>query len=363
MTAVGRRALLGVVTAGLLAALAVPSAGWAAGPAPVRVHQNVPYGTSAQGLPLDADVYTPAAEAEPAAVVILVHGGGFTSGDKVSDAQYAAALAAVGFVAVNVDYTLAAPGKRGYPEQVREIQRAIRWSIAHARQFGGDPHRLALVGFSAGGYLAAMAGLLDSGLPGRPVRAVITLSAPLDIPAVYRELRARIAACGYRPSCPKLPHSPSLSAFATLFDFLGCTRGKCPVKLIKDASPSEHVTATAPAFLIFNSAHELVPRSQATDMGKVLRAAGIPEKVVIVPGSQHGQSYVPKVSLAILNFLRRELGNPRLQLAASSAPARSPGTAVPLLVACCALVAAGSIGIVLLAARKRVAGTGDGAAR
>jgi acetyl esterase len=357
VTAVSRRVLRAVLAACLLAIVAAPLAGGDASATstnPVRVHQNVVYGKSPQGVPLTSDVYSPASDTEPSPVVVMVHGGGFSNGDKQGDAAYAEAMAAIGFVTVNVDYTLATPTSAGYPDQVQEIQSAVRWSIAHARQYGGDPGKVALIGFSAGGYLAAMAGLLDSDLPGRPVKAVVTLSAPLDFSALDQTLRARVAACGYRTSCPQLPQAPQLSSFGTLFEFLGCPTGKCSAALIQAASPSSHVTASAPAFLMFNSADELIPRSQATDMAAALRAARVPENVVIVPGTQHGAAYLPQVSPSIANFLDRQVGLPPSGVPASNTPVRSSGP-LPVLVVCCAVAAAGSLAVVLLAARRRTA--------
>lgn len=356
----GRFAFRAGVAAGLLAAVAACSAGQATpGPIPtsqMQVHQNVVYGHSAAGAPLSEDVYSPTGDTTPGAVVIIVHGVFFTSGARQSVTSYAWSLAADGFLAVNVDYSLVKPGGGGgYPQQVQEIQQAVQWSIAHARQYGGDPRRIALVGFSAGAYLSAMAGLLDSDLPGRPVKAVVTLSAPLDLPALDQLFHARLAACGTNPSCPQVPQAPPLSDYyGPLFAFLGCSKGNCPAQLIRQASPSSHVTASSPAFLMFNSAREVTPSSQATDMGRLLHAAGVPEQVVIVSGSNPGQGYLGTVSPAILKFLGQRLGLPQPQLAASSTPARSTGTLAALVV-CCVLAAAGSLGAVLLVTRRRAA--------
>lgn len=361
MIPLGRRALRAWLAAGLLAVISAGSACAASAAAnPDQVHPNVVYGTSPAKAPLRADVYTPAARTGPAPVLVIVHGGGFDSGDKAGESQYSAAMASVGFVTVNVNYTLSTPGSAGYPDQVREIRQAIGWTIAHAGEYGGDPHRLALVGFSAGGYLAAMGGLLDSGLPGRPIKAVVTLSAPLDLPAIVRLLHARVAACGYRTSCPQLPLAPRLSAFGTLFDFLGCPQGNCSDALVHDASPSSHVTAAAPDFLIYNSTDELMPRGQATDMGNALRAAGVPAQVVIVPGSEHGEGYLPEVAGNIEKYLAAKLGIQVSRLVVIHAPSSSARSAgfPALLVACCALAAAGSFGLIVFAVRRRAAARG-----
>lgn len=339
----------------IVGAIGAICAGCGSGPSkasiPTTVHANVTYGRSTTGTRLAEDVYSANDRTGSAPMIIVIHGGGFTSGDKQGISQYARALASVGFVVAGINYTLVSPHHAGYPEQVNEVRRAIRWNVANARRFGANPDRIGLLGFSAGGYLAAMAGLLDSGSPGRPVRAVVTLSAPLDLPAIDQLLRARLAACGYRPSCPQLPHAPRLSAFGTMFAFLGCPTGKCSSKLIREASPSSHVTAKAPPFLIFNSADELIPESQATDMGSLLRRAGAPEQVVIVPGTRHATGYAPEVSATILKFLSRELGFAPLRRFGDGKTASSEGQA--LLVTVCAIIACGSVLVVGIGVRRR----------
>ncbi len=343
--------LRAAVATGLLSVLCVSVAGCGPKPGtasqPVQERQNLVYGRSSSGLPLTEDVYSPKKRTKPAPVVIVIHGGGFTSGDKQGTAAYAAALAAVGFVAVNVNYSLTSPG---YPEQVKEIQHAIKWNVARAGEIGGDPHRVGILGFSAGGYLGAMASLLNNEQQAQRVDAVVTLSAPLDLPALDQLLRARLAACGYRSYCRKMPHLPALSAFGTLFRFLGCPTGKCSSKLISEASPSSHVTARAPAFLMFNSTDELIPSRQPTEMANALRLAGAPAQVVSVPGTAHAAGYVPQVSPAILKFLRQRLGgSSRLQIGEDPS---SPSGDLTLLVVICALIVAGSLALILLAVRR-----------
>jgi acetyl esterase/lipase len=106
---------------------------------------------------------------------------------------------------------------------------------------------------------------------------------------------------------------------------------------------------------MFNSAHELVPASQPADMGKALRAAGVPEQVVIVPGSQHGASYVSQESPTLIKFLGRYLTPSRVRLVATGKSAPSSGTPLWLIILC-AVVAAGSLAAALLATRRRTAG-------
>ena len=354
MTGFSRRARLAAVVGLLALALtciaglaSTAMASTAANPNPQKVYPSVIYGKSDKGAPVKADVYSPQSANGPVLVVIIVHGGGWDTGDKAGESAYAGAMASEGFVTVNVNYTLSSSTSPGYPDQVQEVQQAIKWTIAHASQYGGDPSRVALVGFSAGAYLIAMAGQLDSTLPGHPIKAIVTLSAPFDFTLVQQMLQQRVAMCGYATSCPQDKQDPpqdTLAAFATMYDFLGCPSGNCSNSLLKSASPVSHVSLSSPPFLIFNSSDELIPHNQATTMASALQAAGVPEQVVIVPGSQHGEAYLPEVDGTILKYLGERLGLPGLKPPANNTPAGSSST-VKVLVVCCVVVVAGSLAV------------------
>jgi acetyl esterase/lipase len=81
----------------------------------------------------------------------LIHGGGFTTGDRFYFFGYAQQLAAAGFVAATIDYTLNA----GYEVPTQDAVDAFEWLKGVNRV---DPTRVALVGWSAGGYLAELVG-------------------------------------------------------------------------------------------------------------------------------------------------------------------------------------------------------------
>ncbi|TWG07391.1 alpha/beta hydrolase [Saccharopolyspora dendranthemae] len=88
-------------------------------------------------------------------VLVYFHGGGWVLGDLESHDGLARTLAnAVGAIVISVDYRLA-PEHR-YPAAVEDAYSATVWAAAHAEEIGGDASRLAVVGDSAGGNLAAV---------------------------------------------------------------------------------------------------------------------------------------------------------------------------------------------------------------
>ncbi len=177
----GRRGLLALLAAGGAAACspfrvlnALPS-----DPAR-RVAQGVPYGSDPRQA---LDVYAPASGGEGRPVLVFFYGGSWATGARKDYAFAGRSLAAEGFVTVVPDYRLV-PQVR-FPGFVEDGAAAVAYARAHAREWGGDPGRIALAGHSAGAYIAAMLALdprflAKAGAPGGTVRAWAGLSGPYD---------------------------------------------------------------------------------------------------------------------------------------------------------------------------------------
>ncbi len=136
---------------------------------------------------LHLDIFHPAS-GQDCPGVLMVHGGGWRSGDRSMEIPLAQQLAARGYVAVAVEYRLSPEAR--YPAAMHDIKAALRWMRAHAAQYGIDPQRIAISGESAGGQLAALAGYTgdiaelegsggDDGYSSR-VQAVIDIDGILD---------------------------------------------------------------------------------------------------------------------------------------------------------------------------------------
>ena len=111
---------------------------------------------------LKLDVYEPDGFSGKRPGVVVVHGGGWFSGDK-GDPFYVAqckCLADKGFVAYSINYRLAPVYH--YPAQVDDVQRAVRWIRANADTYHLDPERLGGMGDSAGGHLVSLLGTRDT---------------------------------------------------------------------------------------------------------------------------------------------------------------------------------------------------------
>ncbi len=124
------------------------------------------------------DIYRPS-RAGRHSVVIFIHGGGLTEGDRTWYRAVGASLAAGGYVAV-------IPSYRYYPAtnpigSARDIIDAVRWTATHIAHYGGNPKRIILIGHSAGGWMVDLAMMnhqlwIGTGFSHAPVAAAAYLS-------------------------------------------------------------------------------------------------------------------------------------------------------------------------------------------
>jgi acetyl esterase/lipase len=103
------------------------------------------------------DLYLPDNGDQPYPLLVAIHGGGFSSGDK-GDGQVVPVLSGLarGYAIASLDYRLSPEAT--FPAAISDVKAAIRWLRAHAGEFRLDGSRVALWGDSAGGNLAALAG-------------------------------------------------------------------------------------------------------------------------------------------------------------------------------------------------------------
>lgn len=218
---------LGMLTACVLVAMLALAATADAAPG-FRVVRDVRVPTS-DGSSVTVDVWKTrpgraprAAQGRRRPVALLVHGGGWHSGDKRQweQSRWAQRLAGRGWVVVNANYRLACTvdvSARDARERddrlcghamrtsIADVRATLRFTARMARNWGGDPSRIVLFGASAGGQLAMLAG----SDPTRPagVRAVVAIAPPTDLAWVGAH--------------PELPLHPSASRS------IGCSMSEC----------------------------------------------------------------------------------------------------------------------------------------
>jgi len=241
------------------------------------IDRDVTYG-KVDAVDLKMDVYYPQKKADgPWPVVVYVHGGGWTRGDKADgqeDRQLFTSLVDRGFLVVSVNYRLAPQYK--FPAQIEDVKCAVRYLRANAGKYNLDPERIGAMGGSAGGHLVSLMGVTDGdegleGTGGNPdqssrVQAVVDMFGPSDLTvefeggAVARQLGNLV---------------------------FGATDKDAPI--LKLASPITHITADDPPFLILQGREDtLVPPSQSQELYDRLTAGRVPAQLVLVEHAGHG---------------------------------------------------------------------------
>lgn len=129
-----------------------------------------------------ANVYHPDGAAG-CPVIVYFHGGRWREGHPAFYDHFAAPWVEAGAVFVSCGYRLAP--EHTIADAVDDAERAVRWAVRNAPEFGGDPHRVTVAGHSAGGHLTAMVTMTDwaeprGGLAGNVIGAVC-MSPPVDL--------------------------------------------------------------------------------------------------------------------------------------------------------------------------------------
>ncbi len=249
------------------------------------------------GETLVADLYLPKG-AGPFPAVLWLHGGGWSGGDRKQLRRQAAYMASHGVAGVAIEYRL--DPKYHYPAPIFDAKEAVRWMRKNAAKYHIDPKRIAAVGSSAGGHLAALMGVTngDPAVEGNgcckhyssAVQAVVAFNGIYDL-KVMSVGRARMVTRFLGQPCGT--------------DAMTC----------RAASPVTHVKNGDPPFLIMHgTADQTAPFGQAQAMVKALRAAGDTADFFIAPHAPHTfwaqkQWYVPSRE-AMRTFLDRALAVP-----------------------------------------------------
>jgi len=126
---------------------------------PIRYWSDLPYAPEG-GARQMLDVYLPETGDGPFPTILAIHGGGFITRSKSLYSRMAAHLNELGYAVVATNYRLAP--KYSYPAQVEDVFCALAWVHTNHATYGFDVEHTFVTGGSAGGYLAAMLGTVDT---------------------------------------------------------------------------------------------------------------------------------------------------------------------------------------------------------
>lgn len=232
---------------------------------------DIVFGT-AGGTNLMLDAFVPEGDG-PFPTCILVHGGGWTQGNKTKFiTPLFEPLSKAGFTWFTINYRLA-PQDR-FPACIEDVETAIRWVKAHAADYKADPKRIALIGESAGGHLVSLAGVRAKA--DTRVAAVVPFYAPHDLEA-------------------RVKQSQTIPAWTTAL--FGLTElDDAAWKTLRDASPINHIHGGLPPYLLIHGTKDtLVPFEQSLKFQEKMQAAGNVCDLIIVEGGAHGMGGWEKI--------------------------------------------------------------------
>ncbi|MEA3478884.1 MAG: alpha/beta hydrolase, partial [Bacteroidota bacterium] len=237
-------------------------------PENIEVHKDIVY-KQVDSISLQLDIYKQKNLSEAAPVLIFIHGGGWSKGKRSDYLPYLLDYAQKGYVTVTVSYRLS--GVALFPAAVQDVQAAVQWIRDHSTEHMINPEKVALIGGSAGGHLAMMAGYADEA-EGHKVQAVVNLYGPTDLTTEYARNRGEC------------------------LNFLGKSYMESP-DLYRLASPLTHISSDDPPTLIFHGTIDsLVPVSQSDSLHRWLDRAGVPNEYHRLKGWPHTMDLSTKVN-------------------------------------------------------------------
>lgn len=232
-----------------------------------QVHRDLPYAEPKNERQM-LDIYTPA-NAKDRPILFWIHGGGWRRGEKNTLQKKPLAFTNKGYILVSTAYRFAP--QVTVQEMTGDIAKSIRWVHDHAKEYGGDPNTIIVLGHSAGAHLAALVCTDESylkaeGLSLKNVKGCI----PVDV-SVY-DIPKRLKDGG----------SVGPGTFTALF---GDT-----LESQQNYSPAFHVAAgkNIPPFLILHVADRADTKAQSQWFADKLRAAKVTAEVVAAEGKTHG---------------------------------------------------------------------------
>jgi acetyl esterase/lipase len=294
--------------------------------------KTVPYAT-VDGHALEADVYVAGGGKGSGTTrpIVVVHGGGWSSGDKGDASRFSQWLADNARATV-FDIAYRTSPQPNWKAAVGDVKCAIAWVKSHATDpdWNIDVAKVTLLGRSAGGHLALLAAYTP-GDPKLPPSCAIEGAAaakpeakpddkaPAENKAAAEpqgvDTRVEAVIAYYAPTdlAWGFAHPGNQSAYdiaAKIRGFVGSPPDGA-ADLYKLLSPTERVTAAAPrTFLIHGGRDQMIPKQHMELMADKLHAAEVRHETLLIPYAQHGFDFVfggfseQIVEVVLLRFLQ-----------------------------------------------------------
>ncbi len=253
-------------------------------PGRVTIENDVVFGTGG-ARDLKCDLYYPPNEEDDRPGVLIVHGGGWQTGDRDQLKYYGIQLARYGFVGVACEYRLSEEAI--WPAQVCDVKAALRWMRANATRLGIDADKICVTGNSAGAHLALMLGCDTDEFEGEGGSMGVS-SECAAVAAIYPPTRLSLGKNG--------------DAHNRLFG------DAASESVAANASPINYADRPfPPTLLIHGNADTVVPCDESFNMYHALKKAGAAVELHMFDGAPHAFDSLPEfaricVQLIVLYF-------------------------------------------------------------
>jgi acetyl esterase/lipase len=264
------------------------------------------------GLDLSATIYKPKSTA-PLPVLVDVHGGAWSSGDRTGDKLYCAELAKSGLLVVSVDFRQAPDYQ--HPAGSADVAAAVRYVRLNAKSLNADASRIGLIGSSSGGHLA----LLESLRPDVPQHKGTPILGPDGKYATHDDISAKV---NYVVAMWPVSDPAARYRYAVRAKIEGLQKGSLGYfkdeDQMWDASVQRIVTAgeikTLPNILVIQPGNDSnIPQDMTFDLMHAWQARGGKLDYAFYPGQPHAFGHRPSEATAdliktVASFIGRQNG-------------------------------------------------------
>ena len=231
---------------------------------PSASYLDVSYGNDAQQK---MDVYLPAKRNERTRLVIIIHGGGWSAGDKSDFTNFINEFQnrLPGYALANLNYRLVTANGNYFPTQENDILSAVEFLKSKTKDYNISQDYI-FVGISAGAHLALLQGYKHNDV--LQPKGIVSFFGPVDLERLYDNSDASI------PDQLKFIMNATLEANQNIFF------ESSPINFVTDKS--------APTLMLHGDKDVLVPIEQAYMLQQKLEANGVFNKLIVYPGEGHG---------------------------------------------------------------------------
>lgn len=263
-------------------------------------------------VPLKMDILKPQSET-PLPVVVFIPGGGFVSSNKDAYIQQKLKIAESGYIVVSIEYRTIPDCV--FPQPLEDVKSAIRYLRGNAKKFNIDKDNIAIMGNSAGGYLAALVGVtngiskFDKGdylEESSDVKAAIDIYGLSDLTSIGYGYPEEVQKVHMSPAAPEalwvhgMPLRTKQLGYGINDD----------LEKASAANPITYINKNSVPFLIMHGNKDtLVSPYQTEILHKALIKEGIDSTRYIVDGAEHGGIHwvQPEIIEIIIKFLDKHL--------------------------------------------------------